>query len=45
MADLMHDFDVVSRISSMIGSLRSSYDGLNTEVTSQIMGEIQKAIR
>ncbi len=45
MADLMHDFDVVSRISSLIGTMRSSYEGLSTEVTSQIMGDIQRAIR
>ena len=26
MSDLMHDFDVVSRIASMIGTLRGKYD-------------------
>jgi len=45
MADLMHDFDVVSRVSSLIGTLRSSYDGLNTSVTSKILADIQTAIR
>jgi Rho guanine nucleotide exchange factor 10 len=45
MADLMHDFDVVSRIASLIGTLRSSYDGMTTQVTTQILSEIQKSIR
>eukprot|EP00095_Tigriopus_kingsejongensis_P003352 maker-scaffold787_size97196-snap-gene-0.12 protein:Tk03352 transcript:maker-scaffold787_size97196-snap-gene-0.12-mRNA-1 annotation:"rho guanine nucleotide exchange factor 10" len=45
MADLMHDFDVVSRIASLIGTMRTSYDGLTTSTTSQIMAEIQRSIR
>ncbi|TRY79106.1 hypothetical protein TCAL_02839 [Tigriopus californicus] len=45
MADLMHDFDVVSRISSLIGTMRTSYEGLTTSVTSQILSDIQRAIR
>ncbi len=48
MADLMHDFDVVSRISALIGTLRSPcypQRALTTETTARIMSDIQKAIR
>merc|ERR1719445_661046 len=45
MADLMHDFDVVSRISSMIGSLKCPYPGLTTDLTSDILTQIQTSIR
>lgn len=45
MHDLMHDFDVVSRISGLIGSLKGSYDGLTTSMTTGILSEIQKSIR
>jgi len=45
MADLMHDFDVVSRISSMIGTLKCPYPGLTTDTTSEILSQIQSSIR
>ena len=41
MADLMHDFDVVSRIASLIGTARGRYEGLTLDVTSQILADIQ----
>lgn len=45
MNDLMHDFDVVSRMSSMISSLRGEYEGLNTDLTTKILSDIQRSIR
>ena len=45
MADLMHDFDVVSRIASLIGTTRGRYEGLTLDVTSQILADIQSSIR
>jgi len=45
MGDLMHDFDVVSRINSMIGTLKCSYPGLTSEAMAGIMDQIQKSIR
>ena len=45
MNDLMHDFDVVSRIAGMIGTMKGKYEGLTTDVTNGIMAEIQKSIR
>lgn len=45
MADLMHDFDVVSRIAGLIGTMKTPYSGLTTEVTAPIMAEIQRSIR
>ena len=45
MNDLMHDFDVVSRISSMIGTLRGDYEDLNTKLTAKILSDIQRSIR
>merc|ERR1719430_728389 len=45
MGDLMHDFDVVSRINSMIGTLKCSYPGLTSDAMGDIMDQIQKSIR
>jgi len=45
MGDLMHDFDVVSRINSMIGTLKCSYPGLTSDSMADIMDQIQKSIR
>lgn len=45
MADLMHDFEVVSRINSMIGSLKCTYPGLTGPAMTVIMDQIQKSIR
>ena len=41
----MHDFDVVSRIASLIGTTRGRYEGLTLDVTSQILADIQSSIR
>ena len=45
MADLMHDFDVVSRIGTMVESLKCPYPGLTQETTGTILTQIQGAIR
>merc|ERR1719350_2716855 len=45
MSDLMHDFDVVSRINSMVGSLRCTYPGLTSDCMASIMEQIQRSIR
>ena len=45
MADLMHDFEVVSRMNSMIGTLKCSYPGIHSETLTDIMDQIQKSIR
>ena len=45
MADLMHDFEVVSRMNSMIGSLKCSYPGICSEAMTDVMDQIQKSIR
>lgn len=45
MANLMHDFDAVSRIANLIGSMRAPYEGLTTELTSAILADIQGSIR
>jgi len=45
MSDLMHDFEVVSRINSLIGTFKCSYPELTKDCTSSIMESIQKSIR
>jgi len=45
MSDLMHDFDVVSRINSMVGTLKCTYPGLTPDCMAAIMDQIQKSIR
>ena len=36
MANLMHDYEVVSRINSMIGTLKAPYEGFNQTVSTTI---------
>jgi len=45
MADLMHDFDVVSRIGALVGSLKCPYPGLTADTTATILSQIQASIR
>jgi len=45
MADLMHDFDVVSRIGALVGSLKCPYPGLTSDTTASILSQIQASIR
>ena len=45
MADLMHDFDVVSRIGALVGSLKCPYPGLTSDTTATILSQIQASIR
>ncbi|KAF4520916.1 hypothetical protein B566_EDAN014411 [Ephemera danica] len=45
MNDLMHDYEVVSRISDLISTLRTSYKGLTVEGTRQILSSIQSSIQ
>ena len=45
MADLMHDFDVVSRVGALVGSLKCPYPGLTTDTTATILAQIQASIR
>ena len=45
MADLMHDFDVVSRVGALVGSLKCHYPGLTTDTTAAMLTQIQGSIR
>lgn len=45
MNDLMHDYDVVSRIAGLIGTLKGQHEGLDTGLTGRILSEIQRSIR
>ena len=41
----MHDFDVVSRVGALVGSLKCPYPGLTTDTTATILAQIQASIR
>ncbi|XP_023325596.1 rho guanine nucleotide exchange factor 10 [Eurytemora carolleeae] len=45
MADLMHDFDVVSRMSTLSSSLKCDYPSVNCEALASILDTIQASIR
>lgn len=45
MGDLMHDFEVVSRIQDLVAQLRSSYSELNLETTKSLLSSIQAQIQ
>ncbi|KAF0313458.1 Rho guanine nucleotide exchange factor 10 [Amphibalanus amphitrite] len=45
MGNLMHDYEVISRIGALVETLKGEYPGLNTALTSQIAASIQRSIR
>lgn len=42
---LIHDLEIMSRIKSMVSSLRYEYQGLSNDLIDQLSGEIQNEIR
>ncbi|XP_043283373.1 rho guanine nucleotide exchange factor 10-like protein isoform X2 [Venturia canescens] len=45
MNDLMHDYEVMSRISDLVGQLKGTYEGMTPERTKQILQSIQSSIQ
>lgn len=45
MNDLMHDYEVMSRISDLVAQLKGTYDGITPEITKQILQSIQSSIQ
>lgn len=41
----MHDYEVMSRINDLAGTLKCSYNDLNTDVTKSLLTSIQLSIR
>ncbi|XP_066590012.1 rho guanine nucleotide exchange factor 10 isoform X2 [Prorops nasuta] len=45
MNDLMHDYEVMSRISDLVAQLKGTYEGMTPETTKQILQSIQLSIQ
>lgn len=45
MSTLMHDYEVVSRIADLAGTLRGQYNELSQDVTKRILQQIQHSIQ
>lgn len=45
MSNLMHDYEVVSRISDLVGTLKGTYKEMSVEGTKRILQEIQYSIQ
>ncbi|KAF7989094.1 hypothetical protein HCN44_007404 [Aphidius gifuensis] len=45
MNDLMHDYEVVSRISDLVTQLKGTYEGMTVATTKQILQSIQSSIQ
>lgn len=45
MGNLMHDYEVVSRINELVGALKGSYKDVNCDVTRKLLGTIQASIK
>jgi len=45
MSNLMHDYEVMSRINDLVGVLKCSYNDLNTHTTKQLLANIQSSIQ
>ncbi|XP_017761572.1 PREDICTED: rho guanine nucleotide exchange factor 10-like protein isoform X2 [Eufriesea mexicana] len=45
MNDLMHDYEVMSRISDLVAQLKGKYEGMTLEKTKQILQSIQLSIQ
>lgn len=44
-SNLMHDYEVMSRINDLVGSLKGTYRDINTDVTKKILSTIQSSIQ
>lgn len=45
MSNLMHDYEIMSRIADLVGSLKGSYKDISLENTRAILHEIQRSIQ
>lgn len=45
MSNLMHDYEVVSRINELVGAFKGSYKELNCDVTKKLLATIQASIK
>lgn len=45
MSNLMHDYEIVSRINDLVGSLKGSYSEISTDITRKILQNIQSSIQ
>ncbi|XP_033214996.1 rho guanine nucleotide exchange factor 10-like isoform X2 [Belonocnema kinseyi] len=45
MNDLMHDYEVMSRISDLVAQLKGTYEGMTLDTTKQILQTIQSSIQ
>lgn len=45
MSNLMHDYEVMSRINELVGILKCSYKDLNKDITRQLLSTIQSSIQ
>lgn len=45
MSNLMHDYEIMSRINDLVGLLKCSYNDLNTHTTKQLLTTIQSSIQ
>ncbi|XP_051175779.1 rho guanine nucleotide exchange factor 10-like isoform X2 [Leptopilina boulardi] len=45
MNDLMHDYEVMSRINDLIAQLKGNYDGMTLDTTKQLLQSIQSSIQ
>lgn len=45
MSNLMHDYEVMSRINDLVGMLKGKYKDMNIDITKRILGTIQSSIQ
>ena len=45
MGHLMYDYEVMSRISELVGTLKGTYSEINLDVTKKILSTIQSSIQ
>lgn len=45
MSNLMHDYEIMSRINDLVGQLKSEYTGINLDVTRNALNTIQTSIK
>ncbi|XP_043483523.1 rho guanine nucleotide exchange factor 10-like protein isoform X1 [Leptopilina heterotoma] len=45
MNDLMHDYEVMSRVNDLVAQLKGTYDGMTLDTTKQLLQSIQSSIQ
>lgn len=45
MSNLMHDYEIISRVNVLVSTLKGCYNDINVDVTKKVLASIQNSIQ